>query len=105
MPPLSAACPASSTIISSACAQARLSAQAFPIGDWKGTKQALPLLREEGSDATAEQPIELGAAAGRNAEQDELADPARVLLGVDERQHAAPRAAEYEPPLDSEVFA
>src|SRR5439155_5869183 len=78
---------------------------AVSLGDWQGTKQALPLLREEGSDAAAEQPVELGAAAGRNAEQDELADPARVLFGIRKRQRAAPGAAKHEPPLDSDVLA
>ena len=41
----------------------------------------------------------------KNSPQHQLGDPFRVCLGIDQRQRAAPRAAEYLPALDIEVIA
>ena len=64
-----------------------------------------PLLREQHARAPLIEPVDLLAAQQENAAQHELADRARMRLGVGERESAAPRAAEHEPAVDIETAA
>jgi hypothetical protein len=64
-----------------------------------------PLRWEQRRDATSEPPVGLGSTTGRDTPEDDLPDPVRMRLGVGERQRAAPRPAEQQPPLDLELVA
>src|SRR5581483_6221959 len=68
-------------------------------------EEALPLFREEGRDTAPVEPVELPAACGEHAGQNQLADAPRMPFGVRECEAAAPRAAENEPPIDAHVLA
>ena len=71
----------------------------------QGRLQPRPLLGEERGYAPAEQPVELGAASRGHAEEDQLGDAVRVVLGPGQGQGAAPRSAENQPPVDLQVPA
>ena len=81
----------------------RASRRVPPRESARGT--ACHMLGEQHARAVLIEPIELLAAQQEDAAQHELADRARMRLGVRERQRAAPRPAEHEPALDREVLA
>src|SRR6266851_6152528 len=51
-------------------------------GGWQRITETFPLLREQDSDAAAEQPIKLDAASGRDAPQDDLGGAMRILFSI-----------------------
>src|SRR5262249_5795018 len=65
----------------------------------------LPGVGEEGVGAALVEPVDLLLAQHEDTAQHELGDALGVLLGVRERERAAPGAAEHLPAIDLEVLA
>ena len=83
----------------------RLHDVAVAFGSRQCITQALPLRREQNCRAATKPPIELLAASGGDAEQDDLGDAMWISLRIRERQRAAPRAAQHQPSIDVEMLA
>jgi hypothetical protein len=65
-------------------------------------QEPLPLLGEEGADAAAEQPVDLGAPRRVHAPQDHAGHAVRMPLAVCEPERAPPRASGHEPTVHTE---
>jgi hypothetical protein len=65
---------------------------ALSFGDGQRRAQALPLLREEDGNPSAEEPVYLRMSSSRDPKVNHLADPLGIPLGVGEREGAAAAA-------------
>jgi hypothetical protein len=77
--------------------------QVVALGLGNDLREGAPRFRKEAFQARDE-PVDLALPAQEDAPQDETAAALGMRLAVGEREGAAPRAAEHEPPVDLEVL-
>src|SRR5205814_9495033 len=76
---------------------------ALALGDY--FQKFFPDVRENPAGAFLIEPFDFLRPAEKDAAEHQLGHPIGVLLGVSERQRAAPRSAEHLPLVDAEVLA